>query len=196
MSPATKTKKVPAKKRTTAKRPAPKRPVAAAPKARSEQVQELATRSVTVPIGAALTAYDRALSTVSELVVDPPSREDLSKRLQTGQKRIETRIKRFERRGTTARKQAERRVKRTRRNVERELRRSRTTVKRAVRQNRTRLGREIDAVIGQRSNGNGGGTVTNIAEAFSNRFENAVGTGVIVGQKIVTTAQERVARVA
>ncbi len=192
MSTTTKTTKARAKKRsTTAKRSTAARKAPVAPKTRGEQVQDLAQRAVLVPVGAALSAYDAALETVTDITTQPPTRDQLEKRLSTSQKKLEKNIKTFERRGTKARTRVTREAKKTRTQVERTLRRRRTSLERAVRSNRTRIEREVVAVRRDPS-----AAQQRVVETLSTQLGSAVDSGRTVGQRIVTNAQERVEKIA
>jgi hypothetical protein len=67
-----------------------------------------------IPVGAALIARDRVVSSVSDAISSYSSPS-----------RAQTQLRRFERRGTTARNRLEREVRKTRTRVERELRQRR-----------------------------------------------------------------------
>src|SRR5713226_9527329 len=79
----------------------------AEPKTGAELVQEYAERAVLIPVGAALTARDSVVETVTDLI-DTYSTP----------KKAEAQLKRFERRGVTARNRLERNAKKTRTRVE------------------------------------------------------------------------------
>jgi hypothetical protein len=73
-----------------------------------------AERAVLVPVGAALTARDRVVSSVNDTVTTYSSAS-----------RAQAQLRKFERRGATARKRLEREVRKARTSVERELRKRR-----------------------------------------------------------------------
>src|ERR1700736_469207 len=104
----------PRKRATTARKsPSTPRPTTPAePKTSVERAQQYAERAVLVPVGAALTARDTVLKSVTELIG-----------FYTSPKKAEAQLKRFERRGVTARNRLERQARKTRTRVERELRR-------------------------------------------------------------------------
>src|SRR5215210_1216605 len=103
-----------------------------------QRAQDLAERSVLVPVGAALVARDRVIETVTETVKPYRTRE-------SAQRRIERDLRRFERRGTTARNRAERRLKRTRGRFEREARSLRQDIRRQTRVAQTRVDEAVTA---------------------------------------------------
>jgi hypothetical protein len=73
-----------------------------------------AERAVLIPVGAALTARDRVVSSVNDTITSYSSTS-----------RAQAQLRKFERRGATARKRLEREVRKTRTSVERELRKRR-----------------------------------------------------------------------
>jgi len=84
-------------------------------------VGDYAERAVLIPVGAALIARDRMVTSVSDTfsTYGSPSK-------------AQAQLRRFERRGLTARKRLEREVRKTRVRVERELRQRRKNVERTV----------------------------------------------------------------
>jgi hypothetical protein len=78
---------------------------------------DYAERAVLIPVGAALIARERVVTTVSDTVSNYSS----------GTK-AQAQLRRFERRGLTARKRLEREVRKARVRVERELRQRRRTI--------------------------------------------------------------------
>jgi hypothetical protein len=82
---------------------------------------EYAERAVLIPIGAALTARDRVVASVSDTVSKYSSPA-----------KTQAQLRRFERRGVTARKRLEREVRKARIRVERELRQRRREIERTV----------------------------------------------------------------
>jgi hypothetical protein len=95
----------------------------------AEVVGDYAERAVLIPVGAALIARDRMVSSVSEAFSNYSSPA-----------RAQAQLRRFERRGTTARKRLEREVRKARVRVERELRQRRREIKRSVNDIDTRRG--------------------------------------------------------
>jgi hypothetical protein len=73
-----------------------------------------AERAVLIPVGAALTARDRVVSSVNDTLTNYSSTS-----------RAQAQLRKFERRGATARKRLEREVRKARTSVERELRKRR-----------------------------------------------------------------------
>ena len=82
---------------------------------------DYAERAVLIPVGAALTARDRVLSSVNDAISSYSSPT-----------RAQAQLRRFERRGITARKRLERQVRKARVRVERELRHRRREIERTV----------------------------------------------------------------
>ncbi len=117
---ASKPRKQAARKRPTS---TPKRASAGtsgATRASGRGTTSYAERAVLIPLGAALIARDRVVSSVNELAsLSSPSK-------------AQTQLNRFERRGYTARSRFEREVRRTRVRVERELRQRRQEIERKV----------------------------------------------------------------
>ena len=88
---------------------------------RSNAIGEYAERAVLIPVGAALTARDRVVSSVNGAisVYSTPSK-------------AQAQLRRFERRGATARNRLEREVRKARVRVERQLRQRRRVIERTV----------------------------------------------------------------
>ena len=82
---------------------------------------DYAERAVLIPVGAALTARDRVLSSVTDAISSYSSPS-----------RTQAQLRRFERRGVTARKRLEREVRKARVRVERELRQRRREIEKTV----------------------------------------------------------------
>jgi seryl-tRNA synthetase len=82
---------------------------------------DYAERAVLIPVGAALVARDKVVSTVSDTIstYSSPSR-------------AQAQLRRFERRGATARNRLEREVRKARVRFERELRLRRREIERSV----------------------------------------------------------------
>jgi hypothetical protein len=82
---------------------------------------DYAERAVLIPVGVALTARDRVLSSVNDAVS-----------IYSSPAKTQAQLRRFERRGATARKRLEREVRKTRVRVERELRQRRREIEKTV----------------------------------------------------------------
>jgi len=80
-----------------------------------------AERAVLIPVGAALIARDRVVSSVSDTIASYSSTT-----------KAQAQLRRFERRGVTARKRLEREVRKARVRVERELRQRRRGIESTV----------------------------------------------------------------
>lgn len=89
---------------------------------------------------------------------------------------LDRQLTRFERRGGKARTQLEREVRKTRTRLERESRQARRGIERRRTQARRTLGSNVEVVTG--------------------RVENVVQNGVNAGMKLVSGAQDRIAKVA
>jgi hypothetical protein len=85
------------------------------------QLGDYAERAVMIPVGAALLARDRVVSTVSDTISTYSSSS-----------KTQAQLRRFERRGVTARKRLEREVRKARLRVERQLRTRRREVEKRV----------------------------------------------------------------
>ena len=83
----------------------------------AEVFGEYAERAVLIPVGAALIAREKVLSTVTDTVSSYSSSS-----------KAQAQLRRFERRGATARKRLEREVRKARVRVERELRQRRKNI--------------------------------------------------------------------
>jgi hypothetical protein len=84
-------------------------------------VGDYAERAVLIPVGAALIARDRVVTTVSDTISTYSSTT-----------KTQAQLKRFERRGATARNRLEREVRKARVRVERELRQRRRVIESTV----------------------------------------------------------------
>ena len=93
---------------------------------------DYAERAVLIPVGAALMARDRVVSTVSDTLSTYSSSA-----------KTQAQLRRFERRGATARNRLEREVRKTRVRVERELRERRREIEDTV----TELEERRDALV-------------------------------------------------
>jgi hypothetical protein len=87
----------------------------------AEVVGDYAERAVLIPVGAALIARDRVVSTVSNTISSYSSPS-----------KAQAQLRRFERRGVTARKRLEREVRKARVRFERELRQRRREIEKSV----------------------------------------------------------------
>jgi hypothetical protein len=119
----------------TASRPA--QSTTGAPELSVASFGEYAGRAVLIPVGAALIARDRVISSVNDTI----SNYSTSAKAQA-------QLRRFERRGTTARNRLEREVRKTRIRFERELRQRRRRVEKGV----SNLERRRDTVAKNGSN--------------------------------------------
>ncbi len=96
---------------------------------------EYAERAVLIPVGAALIARDRVVSSVSDTISSYSSPT-----------RAQAQLKRFERRGATARNRLEREVRKTRVRVERKLRQRRRVIEKSVEKSVSDLDARREAV--------------------------------------------------
>jgi hypothetical protein len=80
-------------------------------------VGDYAERAVLIPVGAALIARERVVTSVSDTIA-----------IYSSSSRTQAQLRRFERRGATARKRLEREVRKARVRVERELRQRRREI--------------------------------------------------------------------
>jgi hypothetical protein len=87
----------------------------------AQVVGDYAERAVLIPVGAALIARDRVVSSVSDTLATYSS-----------SRRTQQQLRRFERRGVTARNRLEREVRKARVRVERELRQRRRVFEKSV----------------------------------------------------------------
>ena len=97
---------------------------AAAPKRTAKpKVVELsaAERALLLPVGAALTAYERAASSVSELSLSRPTSDQVVARLRESQRRLDSDLTRYQQRGAQARSEAQGRIKGVRELVQGQL---------------------------------------------------------------------------
>jgi hypothetical protein len=98
----------------------------------AEVFSEYAERAVLIPVGAALIAREKVVSTVSETVS-----------VYSSTSKAQAQLRRFERRGATARKRLEREVRKARVRVERELRQRRKNIE-------TTLNETVSEIDGRR----------------------------------------------
>jgi hypothetical protein len=104
----------PTAKRTTARRKTATASTTRARRTTQATPTSYAERAVLIPVGAALIARDRVLSSVNDAISTYASPS-----------KAQTQLHKFERRGVTARNRLEREVRKTRTRVERELRQRR-----------------------------------------------------------------------
>jgi hypothetical protein len=158
---ATSARKATTRKRATAPAPAPAKNPA-------DVVSEYAERAVLIPVGAALTARDRVVASVNDVITtySTPSK-------------AQTQLKKFERRGVSARKDLERQVRKTRTLLEREMRQRRRRLEKTV----TRL---------DRRRGTAAKNLTSQVEQASTQIENAVQSGIKETSELASRVQERV----
>lgn len=166
--PAAKASRSQTRKTTTRTRAA--RPAAARPASRStvELAGGYAERAVLIPVGAALTARDRVVSSVSGVISS----------YSTAAK-AQTQLRKFERRGTTARNRLEREVRKTRTRVERELRERRRELERR----RSELTKSLTTQVEQ--------TQAEL-EKRQSQIESAVRARLEEGADLANRVQERV----
>ncbi len=150
-----------------------------AAKTTAKQGRNVAERAALVYGGATLEARDRAVALVTDL-----------RDVTTSRTAAEQRIGKFERRGTTARNRLERNVRKARTRLERELRGRRRDAERLVRRNRSRAERELSS-IEREADGR-----RNLVSEQVARVETVVQAGVTAGERLATTAKERVAAIA
>jgi hypothetical protein len=150
-----------------------------AAKTTAKQGRNVAERVALVYVGATLEARDRAVALATDL-----------RDVTTSRKGAEKRISKLERRGNTARNQLERDVRKARTRLERQLRGRRRDAERLVRRNRARAEREVSSIErdaeGRR----------NVVAGRVARVETVVQAGVAAGERIATTARDRVASIA
>jgi|HubBroStandDraft_6_1064221.scaffolds.fasta_scaffold71635_2 hypothetical protein len=133
-----------------------------------DRVGDYAERAVLIPVGAALVARERVLSSVS----------DAFSSYSTPTK-AQAQLRKFERRGSTARTRLEREVRKTRTRVERELRERR----RELEERRDSLTKSISAQVEQ--------TQTQLEKAQA-QIEDAVRARLEDGTDFASRVQERV----
>ncbi|HSZ05763.1 MAG TPA: hypothetical protein VK778_11300 [Solirubrobacteraceae bacterium] len=124
-SPKTSRKRKPAAAKATARRPSARTSVQGATKTAAKGAArptpgafgDYAERAVLIPVGAALIARERVISTVSDTLS-----------VYSSTTKAQAQLRRFERRGVTARNRLERDVRKARVRVERELRQRRRSI--------------------------------------------------------------------
>jgi hypothetical protein len=133
---------------------------------------------VLIQVGAALTARDRVVAAVNDVVssYSTPARTQAT-------------LRRLERRGASARKQLEREVKGTRTRLEGELGERRRRVEGELRERRLRLERTVDH-LEQRSTRTAKDLSARIEQAQA-RVENAVQSGIHAGADLVGSVQSK-----
>ncbi len=171
----TRTRKTTAAKRTTSARRTAAKPAAKSATAKVSSASngqrtpaEFVERAVLIPVGAALIARDRVVSSVNDVVTT-----------YTTPSKAQSQLKKFERRGTTARKGLEREVRKTRTRVERQLRQRRRGLEQTV----TRLDRHRGSAVKD---------LSAQVEQASAQFENVVQTRIKSGSELASKLQERV----
>jgi hypothetical protein len=87
----------------------------------AQVVSDYAERAVLIPVGAALIARDRVVTSVSDTLS-----------IYSSSTKTQQQLRRFERRGATARNRLEREVRKARVRVERELRQRRRAIEKSV----------------------------------------------------------------
>jgi hypothetical protein len=110
-----------ARAKAAKKPPAAKATAASPASSRTTTQVNYAERAVLIPVGAALIARDRVVSTVSDTISSYSSTT-----------KTQAQLRRFERRGVTARKRLEREVRKARVRVERDLRQRRRSFESTV----------------------------------------------------------------
>jgi hypothetical protein len=121
------------------------------------RVGDYAERAVLIPVGAALIARDRVVSTVSDTF------STYSSSTKTQQQ-----LRRFERRGATARNRLEREVRKARVRFERELRQRRRSLEGELRQRRRSLDRRFNDIDGRRD------SITRNGSDLANRVQERI----------------------
>jgi hypothetical protein len=155
---------------TTAAKRTTKTATPSAPRTRVDVVGDYAERAVLIPVGAALIARDRVVSSVNDVVTT-----------YTTPSKAQGQLKKFERRGTSARKGLEREVRKTRTRVERRLRQRRRGLEQTV----TRL---------ERRRGTAAKSLSEQVEQASTQLESVLQTRLKVKAptEIASKLQERV----
>jgi hypothetical protein len=105
----------------------------------ADVVSDYAERAVLIPVGAALVARDRVVSTVSDTLSTYSSTS-----------KAQAQLRRFERRGATARNRLEREVRKARVRFERELRQRRREIEKTVTQRRRELEKTVSDIESRR----------------------------------------------
>jgi hypothetical protein len=152
---------------------------ARAAKTTVKQGRNVAERAALVYVGATLEARDRAISLVTDI-----------RDVTVSRKKAQQQISKLERRGKSARRQVERDVRKARTRLERQLRGRRREAERLVRRSRTRAERELTSVECEAD------ARRNVVADQVARVETVVQAGVTVGERIASTAKDRVAAIA
>jgi hypothetical protein len=152
---------------------------ARAAKTTVKQGRNVAQRAALVYVGATLEARDRAISLVTDI-----------RDVTISRKKAQQQISKLERRGKSARRQVERDVRKARTRLERQLRGRRREAERLVRRSRTRAERELTSVEREAD------ARRNVVADQVARVETVVQAGVTVGERIASTAKDRVAAIA
>lgn len=134
----------------------------------TDLVGDYAERAVLIPVGAALLARERVVSSVTDTISTYSSPA-----------KAQSQLRRFEHRGSAARTRMEREVRKTRTRVERELRERR----RELDQQRERLTKEVTSRVEQ--------TQSQI-EKTQSQIEDALRTRLQEGADLASRVQERV----
>jgi hypothetical protein len=104
----------------------------------AQLVGDYAERAVLIPVGAALIARDRVVSTVSDTL-----------NTYSSPSRTQQQLRRFERRGVTARNRLEREVRKARVRVEREMRQRRRRIESTVTKRRRAFETTVSDIEGR-----------------------------------------------
>jgi chromosome segregation ATPase len=134
----------------------------------TDLVGDYAERAVLIPVGAALLARERVVSSVTDAIS-----------IYSSPAKTQSQLRRFEHRGSAARTRMEREVRKTRTRVERELRERR----RELDQRRERLAKEVTSRVEQ--------TQSQI-EKTQSQIEDALRTRLEEGADLASRVQERV----
>jgi hypothetical protein len=120
-------------------------------------VGDYAERAVLIPVGAALIARDKVVSSVSDTLASYSSPS-----------KAQAQLRKFERRGLTARKRLEREVRKTRVRVERELRQRRKNVERTLNETVSDLDKRREAIA------KNGSEITNRVPEFASQVQERI----------------------
>lgn len=125
---------------------------------------DYAERAVLIPVGAALIARDRVVSTVGDTIS-----------IYSSSSKAQAQLRRFERRGATARSRLEREVRKTRVRVERDLRQRRRGVERELRQRRREIEKTVSELEARRDAiAKNGSDIANRVPDIANRVQERV----------------------
>jgi len=120
-------------------------------------VGDYAERAVLIPVGAALIARDRVVSSVTDTLSSYSSST-----------KAQAQLRKFERRGVTARKRLEREVRKARVRLERELRQRRKNVERTLNDTVSDLEKRRDAIA------KNGSEITNRVPELANQVQERI----------------------